>query len=80
MWSASSWHHASYECLAVLFAVLVISHVSGSPQKIKESKPNFVILFADDVSKEVERFNVASRSCITQYIITMHVLSLAMET
>ena len=34
-----------------LFAVLAIGHVSGSTQKIKESKPNFVILFADDVSK-----------------------------
>ena len=37
---------------ALLLAALVVSQVSGSPHKNKETnaKPNFVVLFADDVS------------------------------
>ena len=35
---------------ALLLAVVALNYVSGTPHKIKESKPNFVILFADDVS------------------------------
>ena len=37
--------------IAVLLAALFASHVSGSPpRKFVETKPNFVILFTDDVS------------------------------
>ena len=34
----------------LLFATLFVGHITAASQKSNESKPNFVILFADDVS------------------------------
>ena len=34
----------------LLFATLFVGHITAASQKSNEFKPNFVILFADDVS------------------------------
>ena len=49
--------------IALLLVALFVSHISGASQRNKNTKPNFVILFADDVSSDtcmVHVFSVAT--------------------